>query len=78
MARLMIAIVVAVLLFGGVLAADQMLQNPDIEPADNETAADQEAFAEATTPIIQAAAPVALFALVIGSVLAAVRAVGGS
>lgn len=78
MARLMIAIVVAVLLFGGVLAADQMLQNPDIEPADSETAADQEAFAEATTPIIQAAAPVALFALVIGSVLAAVRAVGGS
>ena len=77
MARVMIAIVVAALLFGGVLAADQMLQNPDIEPADNETADQQEAFAEATMPFIRVGAPVALFALVVGSILAAVRAVGG-
>ena len=78
MVRLMIGIVVAVLLFGGVLAADQALQNPDIEPEGEGDAADQEAFVEATSPLIQAAAPLALFVLVIGSVLAAVRAVGGA
>ena len=78
MVRLMIGIVVAVLLFGGVLAADQMLQNPDVEPAGEGDLADQEAFVEATSPLIQAVAPLALFVLVIGSVLAAVRAVGGA
>ena len=30
MARILILAVVAILLFGGVIAADQMLQNPDI------------------------------------------------
>ena len=77
MARILIAAVVAVLLLGGVLAADLALQNPDLEPADNATADQQQQFTEATVPMLKAAAPVGLFALVVGSILAAVRRVGG-
>ncbi|WP_127341358.1 hypothetical protein [Halorubrum sp. 48-1-W] len=77
MARIFIAVVVAVLLFGGGLAADQMLQNPELEPADADTATQQQDFAESTTPMLRAGAPAALFALVVGAVLVAVRAVGG-
>lgn len=77
MARILIAVMVAVLLFGGVLAADQMLQNPDVEPADNETAAQQQQFAETAMPMIRAGAPIGLFALVVGAMLAGVRAFGG-
>lgn len=76
MSRILIAAVVFVLLFGGVLAADQMLQNPDVEPADSDTAADQQQFAEAAAPMIEVGGPVALLALVVGLTLAAVRAVG--
>ena len=78
MARLMVALVVAILLFGGVIAADQMLDNPDVEPADTDDAAQQEQFVEATAPFISAAAPIALFALVVGIMLGAARAVGGA
>lgn len=77
MARILILGVVAVLLFGGVLAADQALQNPDLEPADADTAAQQQDFVEAAAPMLQTAAPVALFALIAGLLLAGVRAVGG-
>jgi len=75
MARILILAVVAVLLFGGVLAADQSLQNPDTTPADGATADQQEQFVEATGPML-AAAPFALFALVVGAILVAVRRVG--
>jgi hypothetical protein len=75
MARIMIAAVVALLLFGSVIAADESLTNPDVQSSDNATADQQVAFAEATTPMIEAGAPVVLFALVIGTILAAVRAV---
>jgi hypothetical protein len=66
---------VAVLLFGGVLAADQSLQNPDTTPADNTTADQQQQFVEASSTIIDAA-PLVLLALVVGTILAAVRVVG--
>jgi len=52
------------------------LQNPDLEPTSNATADQQQQFVESTAPIVRAGAPVALFALVVGSILAAVRVVG--
>jgi hypothetical protein len=76
MARITIAVVIAVVLFGGVLAADQALQNPDLEPSNNSTDAKQQQFVEATLPLIELA-PVAIIALVVGTILGAVRAVGG-
>jgi len=75
MSRILILAVVAVLLLGGVLAADQALQNPDLEPANNATDAQQEQFVEASTAFLDAA-PVLLFALVIGTVFAAIRVIG--
>ena len=76
MSRILIAAVVGLLLVGAPLAADQMLQNDDVEPAGDDDLADQEAFVEATTPLF-AAAPLFLVALVVGLLLAGVRAVGG-
>ena len=76
MSRILVLVVVAVLLFGAPLAADQMLQNDDVAlDADNQT--DQDDFAEATMPFIEFA-PVFLFVLVVGIMLAAVRTLGGS
>jgi opacity protein-like surface antigen len=77
MARILILAVVATLLLGGVLAADLALENPELEPQTNATDDQQQQFVEATAPFVRAGAPVALFALVVGSMLAAVRAVGG-
>jgi hypothetical protein len=77
MSRILVLGVVGVLLLGGVLAADLMLQNPDVEPANNSTDAQQQQFVEATAPFVQAGAPVALLALVVGLLLAGVRAMGG-
>ena len=76
MSRILIAAVVGLLLVGAPLAADQMLQNDDVEPAGDDDLADQEAFVEATTPLFEAA-PLFLVALVVGLMLAGVRAVGG-
>lgn len=77
MSRILVLGVVAVLLFGGVLAADQALQNPDLEPADAGDDAKQQDFAEATAPFFEVAAPLGLFVIMVGIALAAVRAVGG-
>jgi len=77
MARILILAVVATLLLGGVLAADLALSNPELEPQTNATDDQQQQFVEATAPIVRAGGPVALFALVVGAMLAAVRAVGG-
>jgi hypothetical protein len=76
MSRILVLGVVGVLLLGGVLAADLMLQNPDVEPANNSTDAQQQEFIEATAPILQAT-PIALLALVVGLLLAGVRSMGG-
>lgn len=77
MSRILILGVVAIVLFGGVIAADQMLDNADVEPDGADDQAQQEQFAEATAPFFAAAAPLTLLALVVGAALAAVRAVGG-
>lgn len=77
MARILILAVVATLLLGGVLAADLALENPELEPQTNASDDQQQQFVEATAPLVRAGAPVALLALVVGSMLAAVRAVGG-
>lgn len=76
MSRILILAVVGLALFATPLAADQMLQNEDVEPADAGDLADQQTFTEAVAPFY-AATPYLLVALVIGAMLAAVRAVGG-
>lgn len=78
MSRILILVVAGLLLFGGTLAADQMLQNPDVEPENADDAAAQEEFIEATAPILQGGAPIIVFALIVGLLLAGVRAVGGA
>ena len=77
MSRIFVAVVVAVLLFGGTFVADQALQNPELEPTNNTTDADQQQFVEGAVPLLEAGVPVVLFSLVVGAMLAAVRAVGG-
>jgi len=77
MARILILGVVAILLFGSVLMADLALQNPNVEPTNNTTADQQQQFTEAAAPFVELGAPVALLALVVGTTLAAVRAMGG-
>jgi hypothetical protein len=74
MARLLILAVLAVVLLGGVLAADQALSNPDVA-VDAGNTTQQDEFAEVGVSIVDAA-PLALFALVAGVAIAAVRGVG--
>jgi len=60
------------------LARGRAGSRPRVEqPQTNATDDQQQQFVEATAPIVRAGAPVALFALVVGAMLAAVRAVGG-
>jgi cell division protein FtsX len=74
MARILILAVLAVMLLGGVLAADQALQNPDVA-VDTGTETQQDEFAEVGVSVLDAA-PLALFALVAGVVIAAIGRVG--
>ena len=75
MSRILVLAVVGLLLFGAPLAADQMLQNEDVEPADGDDLADQEAFTEAVAPFLDAT-PFLLVIIVLGIALAGVRALG--
>ena len=75
MARILILAVVAILLFGGVIAADQMLQNPDIEPADADDRAEQENVAVVSGNLLEVGV-VGLFALVVGALIGGVRLLG--
>lgn len=77
MSRILVLGVVGLLLFGGILAADQALQNPDLEPATAAAADEQQQFAETNAELVEAAAPVGLFALAAALTLMAARAVGG-
>lgn len=77
MSRILVVGVVAVLLFGGVLAADLALQNPDLEPADNATADQQQQFAEVGGSFVELGVPVAMFGGVAALLIGAVRALGG-
>jgi hypothetical protein len=74
MSRILIVAVVGVLLFGSVLAADQMLQNDDVA-VDTGNQTTQDDFAETGASLIDAT-PILLSALVVGAILAAVRGVG--
>jgi multisubunit Na+/H+ antiporter MnhC subunit len=76
MSRLLVVAVIAVLLLSGLLAADQALQNPDLEPATNASDDKQQNFTETSATFLDAV-PIALAAMVIGSALVAVRLVGG-
>jgi len=74
MARLLILGVLAVVLLGGVLAADQALSNPDVA-VDTANTTQQDEFAQVGASIVDAA-PLALFALLAGVAIAAIRGVG--
>jgi len=74
MVRILILAVLTVVLLGGVLAADQALSNPDVA-VDTANTTQQDNFAEVGVSILDAA-PVALFALVVGVAIAAVGRVG--
>jgi hypothetical protein len=74
MSRILILAVVGVLLFGAPLAADQMLQNDDVA-VDTGNQTTQDDFAETGASFIEAT-PILLAALVVGSILVAVRRVG--
>ena len=76
MSRILVLAVVAVVLLGTPLAADQMLQNDDVA-VDNTTQTDQDDFAEAAMPFIELA-PAFLLVIAVGIMLAAVRTLGGS
>jgi hypothetical protein len=74
MSRILVLVVVGVLLFGAPLAADQMLQNDDVA-VDTGNQTTQDDFAETGGQLIEAT-PILLAALVVGTILAAVRRVG--
>jgi len=76
MSRLFLVVVIAVTLLGATLASDAMLDNPDVQSQNNTTADQQQQFAE-TGATLMSAAPIALAALVVGSLLMAVRVMGG-
>ena len=76
MSRILVLAVVAVVLLGTPLAADQMLQNDDVA-VDTGNQTDQDDFAEAAIPFIEFA-PAFLLVLVVAIMLAAVRTLGGS
>lgn len=76
MSRIFVVVMVAVLIFGGVLAADLALENPDLEPADTQDADRQQSFVESTTPFLDLI-PVVLLVLTVGVLLSGVRAFGG-
>lgn len=78
MSRLLVVGVVAILLFGGVLAADLALQNPDLEPADATDADRQQQFTEVGGSFVELGVPIAMFGLVAGAALMGVRALGGA
>jgi len=77
MSRILVVVVVALLLFGGALATDLALQNPDLEPADNATADQQQQFTEVGGSFVELGVPVAMFGLVAAIAIGAVRVMGG-
>lgn len=76
MSRIFVVVTVAMLIFGGVLAADLALENPDLEPGDAQDADRQQSFVESTTPMLDLI-PVVLLVLTVGVVLSGVRVLGG-
>lgn len=77
MSRILVVGVIAVLLFGGAFVADLALQNPALEPADATADQRQQDFAEVGGSFIEIGAPIAMFGLVAGIAIAAVRVMGG-
>lgn len=77
MSKALVVGVVALLLFGGVLAADLALQNPDLEPADASDADRQQQFTEVGGSFVEIGVPVAMFGGGAALLVGAVRAFGG-
>jgi len=76
MSRIFIVVTVAVLIFGGVLAADLALQNPDLEPADAQDQDRQQSFVESTTPFLELVPPI-LLVVTVAVLLGGARVLGG-
>ena len=77
MSKALVVGVVALLLFGGVLAADLALSNPDLEPADATDADRQQQFTETGGTFVEIGVPVAMFGGIAALLVGAVRALGG-
>jgi len=76
MSRILVLAVLGVLLFAAPLAADQALQNPDLQPNSTADAQNQTAIAEtsiATTGLV----PPLLLVVAVGVLLVGVRSLGG-
>jgi len=74
MARILILSMLAVVLVGGIIAADQALSNPDVA-VDTGNTTQQDDFAAVGVGILDLA-PVVLFTLVAGTIVAVVRGLG--
>lgn len=76
MSRILVLVVLAVLLFAAPLAADQALQNPDLQPNSTADAQNQTTIAEtsiATTEVL----PPLLLVVAVSVLLVGVRSLGG-
>lgn len=78
MSKILVVGVVALLLFGGVLAADLALENPDNAPGQTDDATQQQEFTEASGQLVELAVPLAMFGGIGALLVGAVRAIGGA
>lgn len=77
MSKILVVGVVALLLFGGVLAADLALENPDNAPGQTEDTTQQQKFTEAGGHLVEIAVPIVMFGGLGALLVGAVRALGG-
>lgn len=77
MSKILVVGVVALLLFGGVLAADLALENPDNTPGQTDDATQQQEFTETSAQLVEIAVPLAMFGGIGALLVGAVRALGG-
>lgn len=76
MSRILVVVLVAVIVLATPLAADQALQNDDLQPNASADAQSQTTFVEATTPLLDVL-PYALLAVTIGIMVLAVASMNG-
>jgi len=73
MSRILVLAVIAVMFVAAPLAADQALQNPDLEPNTTADEQNQTAIAETSADTFEAVIPISMFAIVVGTILVGVR-----
>jgi len=76
MSRILVLALLGVLLFAAPLAADQALQNPDLQPNSTADAQNQTTIAETSIGLTETLPPL-LLVVAVGGILFAVRSMGG-